>query len=82
VVSTFIASIPELVDNGRNGILVPEKNVSALAEAIVKLLKNPALRFQIGANGREKIEKEFNIATQIKLQLSIWSDIIAKDESI
>ena len=78
VISTEIASVPELIDNGVSGILVPEKDENAIAEAIIKLLNNSEIRSQIGLEGSKKIEKEFNIKTQMNVQLSIWAGIIKK----
>src|ERR1700722_16319708 len=41
VVSTYIAGIPELVENGVNGWLVPAGSVTALADALAKALRAP-----------------------------------------
>jgi glycosyltransferase involved in cell wall biosynthesis len=60
VVSTNISGIPELVGNRRNGLLVPEKDATALAEAIGELLRNPALGQRLGAAAREKVCRFFN----------------------
>lgn len=60
VVSTNISGIPELVENRRNGLLVPEKNAIALAEALEELLQNPTLRRRLGAAAREKVCRFFN----------------------
>ena len=42
VVSTFVAGIPELIEDGRTGSLVPEKDPAALATAIERLMRDPA----------------------------------------
>ena len=73
VVSTHVGSVPELIDDGCNGILVAEKNEEALANAIIKLIENPELRRKMGHKGREKILKEFNIKTQVDQLLLIWN---------
>jgi glycosyltransferase involved in cell wall biosynthesis len=41
VLGTYIAGVPELVETGENGWLVPAGNVSATAEAILQILKTP-----------------------------------------
>ena len=76
VVSTTIGSIPELIEDGKEGLLVPERNESALAQAIIKLIDNPSLRQEMGKKGREKILREFNIKTQVNKLLEIWGKII------
>jgi len=75
VVSTDIASIPELIDNGKSGILVPEKDEKTLAEAIIKLIENPDLGQKMGKEGRKKILNEFNIELQVKKLIDVWKQI-------
>jgi colanic acid/amylovoran biosynthesis glycosyltransferase len=59
VVSTFVAGIPELVDDGYNGLLVAPGRVDQLARVLEWLLADPALRRRLGAAGREKVLEEF-----------------------
>lgn len=61
VVSTFEGGIPDVVENGKTGFLVPQKNASALAEKIEQLIINPDLRQQMGDSGRAKFKKEFTL---------------------
>jgi glycosyltransferase involved in cell wall biosynthesis len=60
VISTDISGIPELIDNNINGLLVPEKNALAMADAIERLLINPELRQQLGYAGRARVCKDFD----------------------
>jgi glycosyltransferase involved in cell wall biosynthesis len=64
VVATRIAGVPELVDDGVSGFLVPPGEPHALAEKIGLLLDEPGTRNRFGAAGRDKVEREFNIATE------------------
>jgi starch synthase len=58
VVATTVGGLPEVVDQGRTGYLVPPRDANAVAEAIVLLLQNNDLRRQFGENGRRKINAE------------------------
>lgn len=60
VVSTRISGIPECVDHNLNGILVAEKDPTALAEGLARLLSQPAVARQLGRAGRKKIEQDFD----------------------
>jgi len=60
VVSTSISGIPELVDNGVEGFLVPQRDSTALATAIGQLLENPQLRLRMGNNARQRICRCFD----------------------
>lgn len=67
VVTTPVAGIPELVEDGKNGYLVPQRDSESLAEAIEKML-DPELRQRLGRSGRETVQGEFDIrATSSKL---------------
>jgi len=54
IVATNIPGYRGVLDHGREGWLVEPENERALADAIIQLLQNPALRQQMGANGRQK----------------------------
>ncbi len=76
VVATAISGIPELIEDGRSGLLVPERDSHALAEAIRRLYDSPALRKELGAAGRAKVLREFNLqantAALFKLLVQPW----------
>lgn len=61
VVTTQIAGVSELVEDGVSGYLVPPGNTALLAERIATLLADPELRSRFGAAGRAKVEQEFNL---------------------
>jgi colanic acid/amylovoran biosynthesis glycosyltransferase len=64
VVATRIAGIPELVEDGVSGFLVPPGDPKALADKVDQLLRDPALRVVFGARGREKVDREFDLAAE------------------
>lgn len=61
VVTTFEGGIPDIVQEGVTGFLVPRKNAKALADKLEELIRNPELRLQMGTAGRLKYEKEFTM---------------------
>jgi len=76
VVSTRIGSIPELIEDGKEGVLVRERDEKALAEAILGLIENPALRNEMGRNGRAKTVREFNQSIQADKLIGSWRNIL------
>jgi len=60
VVVTNVGSIPEVVDNGKTGYIVPPRNPKKLAEAIVDLLKDKRKRREMGENAYKKTEEELS----------------------
>ncbi len=61
VVATEISGIPELVQAGLTGFLVPSGDPVALADALERLAADAALRARMGKAGRAKVEREFNL---------------------
>jgi glycosyltransferase involved in cell wall biosynthesis len=61
VVASAVAGIPELLDDGRCGVLVPPRNPEALADAIAGLLGDEIRRKQQARAAREFAEKNFDL---------------------
>jgi len=60
VVSTTISAIPELIDDGRNGTLVAQRDVPALAGALQRLLVDAELRRKLGDAAQETVRGSFD----------------------
>lgn len=61
VVSTRLAGVPEMVEHGTTGLLVAERDPSALADAMTALLGDPLLARQLGERGRRRVVERFAI---------------------
>jgi glycosyltransferase involved in cell wall biosynthesis len=61
VVSTPVTGIPEIVEDGVEGIWVPPKDEIALSEAMLRLIKDEPLRLELGNRARQKVEARFDI---------------------
>src|SRR6185436_3798725 len=61
VLSTQHSGIPELVEDGRSGYLVPERDVDALAEGLKRLLTAPEQWAEMGEAGRRRVEADYDI---------------------
>jgi glycosyltransferase involved in cell wall biosynthesis len=57
VVACRAAAVPEVVEDGRTGLLVTPRSPEALASAIETLVTNPELRHDFGAAGRRHVER-------------------------
>jgi len=78
VVSTVHAGIPELVDNGVSGLLVPERSVTKLASALNDMVEHPDRWDAFGKQARGKIERDFNLKEQLLKQKRFYDEMIAK----
>lgn len=80
VVGTYHAGIPETVDDGETGFLVPERNVPALADRLATLLNDGELRARFGQAARKKMEREFDLFDQVRT-LERHYDRVRRDAS-
>lgn len=60
VVTTPVGGIPDVVEDGRTGMLVPPRDSAALAEALLALLGNAKLRRQLGVNARQLASESYS----------------------
>jgi glycosyltransferase involved in cell wall biosynthesis len=67
VVAFNISSMPEMIDDGVTGFLVPYKDVKTMAEKVTLLINNAALRKEMGDQARIKISTKFDFNKNLKL---------------
>ena len=72
VIASPVGGIPELVDDGRTGILVPSRNAPALADALRRLSEDCASRRQLGRAAREKVVRDFNLKTSTARRANLF----------
>ena len=65
VVSTRYSGVPELVDDGTSGVLVAPGGVAAAAEALRRLLADPALSARMGRAGRHRVLRDFSLEASV-----------------
>ncbi len=75
IVTTDVSGCREVVRDGINGLLVPPRNPSALAKALMKLIDDPALRGKMGANGRKLAVERFDVKHISEQTLEIYRNI-------
>jgi glycosyltransferase involved in cell wall biosynthesis len=77
VLATYHGGIPEIVDDGETGFLVPERHVPALTDRLLTLLDDADLRRTMGCAGREKMEREFELGQQVA-ELEAYYDAVRR----
>jgi glycosyltransferase involved in cell wall biosynthesis len=75
VVATQIGGIPEIVDHGVDGVLVPSGDSHALAEAIVSLLTDPERRRAMAGAGREKVIRKFQFEAMVRAYERVYEEL-------
>lgn len=79
VVSTAASSIPELVDDGVEGTLVPPRDAAALAQAMISLGSEPALRERMGRAGRDRVRRDFSLERMLDRHEQLLDRIARSD---
>ncbi|NOU19612.1 MAG: glycosyltransferase family 4 protein [Bacteroidales bacterium] len=72
VISTNISAIPELIENEKTGLLIPEKDETALADAILRLNNDNQLYNRIAENGKRKVKDNFDIEISTNKLVAIF----------
>ena len=64
VVGTAVGGVPEVIEHGRSGFVVPPGDAPALARSILELLRDDERRRAMGQRGRQRVEEQFTFAAQ------------------
>lgn len=64
-ISTLIAGIPELIQSGRDGILIPPSDAESLADEIARMMDTPSVRRHLGRSGRIRVQENYNLAKNV-----------------
>ena len=80
LVATAVGGLPDIIDDGRTGRLVPPRDPAALAAAIVELLTDPDRRAAIVAAAAER-EDEFTIETATSRFVALYEQLAARTDT-
>ena len=76
VIATNVGGVPELIENGKDGILVPPENPKALARAINSLLENKELREKLSQTAYKKVREKYSIDTYSVRMLDFYKSLV------
>ena len=76
VVSTTTGSIADVIKDGESGFLVPPRDVAALAERLLCLLRDPSLREAMGSRGRRTVVQTYSIDRMVDELERVYRQVI------
>jgi glycosyltransferase involved in cell wall biosynthesis len=82
VVATRVGGIPEIIEDGRNGLLVEPDNAGALAEALMKVLKDENLQKALGRNGYKTVQEHFRSEATGSAYEAVFCDMLKLDGKV
>src|SRR5262249_12102543 len=74
VIASQVGGVPDLVEDGITGFLVPPNQVDPLADQLEKLLVDPELRQRMGQAGMEKMGCEFSVEAMVTRMTKVYKD--------
>jgi glycosyltransferase involved in cell wall biosynthesis len=80
VVASRVGGVPELVEDGVTGFLVPPRDPRALVGALQKVLDDPGLRSRMGTAGREKAIREFGLAEMVRKTHHVYDEVLRRSQ--
>jgi glycosyltransferase involved in cell wall biosynthesis len=78
IVATSAGGIPEIVEDGVNGLLVPVRDAHALADAIVRALKDPPLRRRMGDAGFARVNERFTVEKMVAGTAAVYDRVAGR----
>jgi len=72
IVATAAGGIPEIVEDGVNGLLVPPRDAHALADAMVRALNDESMRRRMGAAGLARVRERFTVERMVSQTADIY----------
>ena len=78
VVATAVGGTPEVVVDRVTGLLVPPRDPQTLADAILRLLRDPDLRKQMGKAGRERVVEHFSVERMVERTEALYEQLLAR----
>ena len=76
VIATRMGGLVDILENEKDGLLVPPEDPRALAEAILRLLKDPAAAQRMAASLRKKVEEQFGLPRMFENTLKVYQEAI------
>lgn len=78
VIATALGGIPEQIDDGQTGLLVPAADEHSLAQRIVQLLDDDALRQRLGKAATTKAKEHFDVVCQVDTYLHWYGELVER----
>src|SRR3989449_7765681 len=78
VIASRVGGIPDIVEDGVSGLLVPPGDVAALAAAVRRVRDDPDLARRLGEGGRRPLREQFNWAGIVRRWLDLYARLGAR----
>jgi len=80
VVATKSGGIPEIIQNGETGLLVPSEEPNALSDAIVQILTDNELANRVAGKGQALVNKKFTVSAMVDKNIDVYYQILGTNK--
>jgi lipopolysaccharide heptosyltransferase II len=77
VVATEVGGVVDIIENGRTGLMVPPSDPQSMAEAVVKIFKDPALAAGLAEEAYKKVKEKYNVELMVKNTLDVYTEALS-----
>ncbi len=77
-VASNVGGVPEVIEDGRSGILFPAGDVDALAKAVKDLIESPDRRKSLGVAAEERVRREYSTERMLERYSDLYEEVLAK----
>ena len=76
IISTDVGGTTEIIEDGKNGFIVPPRDSEALAHDILRLLTSKELALKLGSEGKEIAKRKFDTKLRVEKELEVYEQYI------
>ncbi|MGX2040715.1 glycosyltransferase [Methylocaldum sp. MU1018] len=78
IVASDVGGVPEMIEPGKNGLLVPPADAPGLADACIRLLRDSGEARKLARGGRNIVEARFNVRNQVRKLETLYGELLRK----
>jgi len=76
VVATEVGGVVDIIENGRTGLLVPPSDPQSMADAVIKIFKDPALAVNLAEAAYQRVKEKYNVELMVNKTLDVYQDAL------
>ena len=76
VIGTNVGGIPDVIDDGVNGWLVPPENPELLSRSIAKVLSDPRILKEFGLKAQQTVTERYSATASVESLITIYNNVL------
>jgi lipopolysaccharide heptosyltransferase II len=77
VVATKVGGVVDIIQDGKNGLLVPPADPKSMADAVMRIFKDPQLARELAENAYAQVKEKYNLELMVKNTLDVYRDALS-----